>query len=340
MRVAVLSDGKPGHVNQSLGVSDHLPDAETQVFTLDDGRRGKRLVREVLAALVRSPSLARRLAGWWAWPGLVAEAERFGPRVIISTGSAAAPVNLLLARALGARAVACMKPGAHLLGAFDLALVPAHDNPPPRPNILVTRGAPNRITPMRLASAADELAPQLRGEGPYLGVLIGGVNEFFDFSLARADRLIEGLLAMAEEGGYRLLVTTSRRTPEEVDRRFEEALAPHPRTAYLLIAGRSPENPVPGILAHASLVVVTEDSISMVSEAASTGRPVLVTELDRRGAGPVKHRRALENLEAEGAVRCIPAEDLAGALELARGARFTTLNDAAEAAARVAELCR
>ena len=35
-------------------------------------------------------------------------------------------------------------------------------------------------------------------------------------------------------------------------------------------------NPYPGILAMADAVIVTSDSINMVSEAASTGKPVLI----------------------------------------------------------------
>tara|TARA_B100000575_G_C22712147_1_gene429162 strand:+ start:75 stop:362 length:288 start_codon:yes stop_codon:yes gene_type:complete len=38
------------------------------------------------------------------------------------------------------------------------------------------------------------------------------------------------------------------------------------------------ENPYPGILGHAVAIIVTSDSINMASEAAITGKPVLIAE--------------------------------------------------------------
>src|SRR5690606_33209982 len=60
------------------------------------------------------------------------------------------------------------------------------------------------------------------------------------------------------------------------------------------------ENPYPGLLGHADAVLVTEDSVSMASEAATTGLPVHIFPLGR--VAP-KIRRFHESLTARGASR-------------------------------------
>ena len=61
------------------------------------------------------------------------------------------------------------------------------------------------------------------------------------------------------------------------------------------------ENPYLGFLGSADAVFVTEDSVSMISDACTTGKPVYTLSLDRRR--PNKIEKFLNKLENEGVIR-------------------------------------
>ena len=155
---------------------------------------------------------------------------------------------------------------------------------------------------------------------------------------------MSALREAAERQGAALLVTTSRRTGGEADRAVEAVFAGSPATRYLLLASKSAENPVPAMLGAATHVLVTEDSVSMVSEAATAGFRVGLLRIGRKqtpktksrnlfGAGAVRFDELFEKMAGKGLV-----EDLGAAPDfdnfLAHAARKTEVpfNEARKAA--------
>jgi len=86
------------------------------------------------------------------------------------------------------------------------------------------------------------------------------------------------------------LITTSRRTPPAIEQLVLREFKEHPRTALLLMANKAnvPEA-VGGMLALADLVVVSGESVSMVSEAASSGKRTVAFSI-----GPTKNQKYAE----------------------------------------------
>jgi len=297
----VLGDGKPGHENQSLGV---LPEGIAPWRFPVRYRSLRAFLRACLAA--RLPGPFGWVAGPYPWRGVVADADRLAerlgesaPALVLSAGSGPAPLTLLVARRAGCPAVTCMTPSVGLCG-FDLALVPRHDRAR-GPRVLATLGAPNRVDPEALQAAGEALrAAHGLGPGPFVALLLGGDTPHHRIPPDLAEAILDACLHLAEARGAGLLVTTSRRTAPETEARVgsrADALA-------FLCRGRTdPESPVPGMLGLADLAVVTEDSVSMVSEAASAPCRVLTVAVARRGFGPRRrHRAALGALAADGYV--------------------------------------
>ena len=109
-------------------------------------------------------------------------------------------------------------------------------------------------------------------------------------------------LKICESNDADLLVTTSRRTNKAQESIIKAALQKNPRCRLLVIANENnPEGTMAGILALGSVIVVSGESISMVSEAVSSGKKTVVFSLDKkkRGKKP-KHERALESLARDG----------------------------------------
>jgi hypothetical protein len=106
----------------------------------------------------------------------------------------------------------------------------------------------------------------------------------------------EQLAALSASAGAGILLTPSRRTGAEVEAALRDALAHTP--AY--IWDGTGENPYLAYLALADYIVVTADSVNMVSEACTTGKPVFVVELE---GGNRKFRLFHEAMRAGGYTR-------------------------------------
>ncbi|NCC21414.1 MAG: hypothetical protein EOM26_03010 [Alphaproteobacteria bacterium] len=174
---------------------------------------------------------------------------------------------------------------------FDLVAVPEHDRLRGG-NVIVTAATPNRITPGRLAEAKAAFSQFENIKRPRAAVLIGGTSKSYTMT-ADIMRSIAHNLKMAEAG---LMVTASRRTGDANRHILEQALE---GTDAWLWDGTG-ENPYFGLLAWADIILVTADSSSMLSEAATTGKPVYLLPLE---GGSPKFDRLHENLIRRGALR-------------------------------------
>ena len=163
---------------------------------------------------------------------------------------------------------------------FDVVVVNRHDGLT-GPNVVVTRTALHRVTPERLAEAAVTWGPRLAGlPRPLLAVLVGGSNGRFRLDGPTAEHLAGELMAMMRTERIGVAITPSRRTSPEA----QAALAAvRPLGGWLW--NMTEENPYFGLLALADAILVTEDSVSMVSEAVATRAAVLLATL------PGKSRR-------------------------------------------------
>jgi mitochondrial fission protein ELM1 len=270
--VWVLRDPRAGTAAQALGLAERL------------GMPFREVALE-WAPLARLP---------WPVPTLLGLKDRSAftppwPRLVISAGRRAAPVALWLA-ARGARSVHAMRPG---FGAarFDLLVIGAHDAPRPAPNTLVIQGAMHRVTPEKLAEAATRFPDLAALPRPRLGLLLGGPVRAEGMDPAVAARIA----AEAATLGASVMASTSRRTGEAAGRAAASALKAIPHRLYPF--GSVGANPYLGMLALADLLVVTGDSISMLSEALMTTAPLLIA--DPGGLGP-RHRALAAGLFAQG----------------------------------------
>lgn len=256
----ILSEGLAGLQSQAIGLAEAAG-----------------LAPEMRELRARAPwrFVAAKL---WPWPlAAVPDAVRPPlPELIISCGGTGARVGAALRRT--ATGLVQVQHPRMDTRRFDLIVVNRHDELT-GPNVLVTRTALHRVTPERLAAAAEawreRFAPFRR---PLVAVLVGGSNGRFRLDNAVAGRLAADLAAMARRDKVGVVVTPSRRTDPAVVRLLAEALEPVGGWVWDGVG----DNPYFAMLALADAIVVTMDSVSMISEAAATSAPVLVVELPGR----------------------------------------------------------
>ena len=171
----------------------------------------------------------------------------------------------------------------------DLVVAPNHD-PVRGDNVLTTLGAVHRVTSARIADGARRFAPLLAHlPRPLVAVLLGGDNRVYHLTLERMSALAGELAALAA-AGMGLAVTPSRRTGSAAVAELKARLAGLP----VFIWDGEGENPYFGMLGLADAIVVTADSVNMVSEAAATGKPVHVVPLEGGSRKFARFHRAME----------------------------------------------
>lgn len=199
------------------------------------------------------------------------------PDLIISCGNVGAPLAAAIRAESGGRTrVVHIQDPKMDLASFDLVIVPRHDGVTGA-NVIVSKAALHPVTREKLAEGRERWAPVLAHlPRPLVAVLIGGSNRRHRLAPAVTERLADDLVRLARNSGGSLAVTPSRRTGAENEAIIRKRLEEVP--AYIW-DGRA-ENPYFGLLALADAIVVTEDSVSMTSEAVATGKPVYIARLE------------------------------------------------------------
>lgn len=233
-----ITDGKRGHENQSIGLIEaiaRIHPITTEVLSIEDNR-----------------------ASWWqALRGQYSfKPSDLTPDLVIGTGSQTHSTLLAAARATGAKAIVLMAPARPLLPWFDLCVPPQHDGLK-RSNVISTLGALNRIQPGL-------------NQSPHRGlILIGGPSSHHGWNNQDLLERLEGILKTSPQTHWTL--TTSRRTPTETTHNLEQL-----RYSNLDVVPFEKTTPawLPEQFDASGLVWVTEDSVSMVYEALSSGAGV------------------------------------------------------------------
>ncbi|MEO3474044.1 mitochondrial fission ELM1 family protein [Roseomonas sp. CAU 1739] len=276
-RIWVLADPRAGTAAQAIGIAERLG-RPFRTVPLDWG------------PMARLPLL------WATRTGLTPESRRQiadpWPDIAISAGRRSAPVALWLA-GQGVRTVHCMRPGfgEHR---FDLLVVGRHDSPPAAPNILPILGATHRMSPARLAAARREWGMFGELPGPRIALLLGGPPRGEGMAPGTAATIARQVAGFAGS----VVATGSRRTGRAAESAVAEELSGLPH--HLHRWGDGGRNPYAGMLAWADAVVVTGDSVSMLSEALATTAPVFIADPGGLGA---RHHRLHDSVYAAGQAR-------------------------------------
>ncbi|PKM15453.1 MAG: nucleoside-diphosphate sugar epimerase [Gammaproteobacteria bacterium HGW-Gammaproteobacteria-2] len=278
----ITTDGAAGNVRQAMALAQALGFASPRQWDLQ--------------ALAPWRWLApRRLPlAQHAFGKAFAQALAQPPAFVIGCGRQGALASRLF-RATGSKAVQILDPRIDSRH-WDAVIAPAHDALTGN-NVISPLCSLHPVDAAWLATA--RLAhPDLGAlPGPRTAVLLGGPiataaldGNWWHGVLALLDRL------RAADGS--VLVSTSRRTPAWL-RTAAKAMLPQTPGLRWLNEGDG-NNPYPGLLAWADRIIVSPDSVNMISEACATEVPVWVPGMAlARG----RHARFLHALHTRGRIR-------------------------------------
>ena len=275
MVIYIISDGKTGHLSQTRGLARALL---ARAAELRSGSEGECYEVDVsrLGFFAKLCYTGKELA-------------HPAPTLILCAGHGTHLPALRLAARHSCPCMVCMRPSLPTR-LFDLCIVPQHDYAPGTrlpERILLTNGAINAIVPHPEVEKKETL------------LLIGGPSKEFGWD---EDHILTQLSTITRYNTGQMTLTTSRRTPPD----FVQALvAACPSIRIEPVESTGPTW-VADHLASAKEVWVTQDSVSMVYEALSSGAPVGIIEMPghprRAGKAPSRVARGLAHLVAEGYV--------------------------------------
>ncbi len=195
------------------------------------------------------------------------------PDIWIGAGRASLPLSRQVRRwSQGRTFVVQTQDPRGRLGAFDLVVPPIHDDIK-GPNVLKIVGAPNR---MNAEGFQRDLAHfKLRIDPlphPRVVMVVGGKSRSHNLPARRARKMASDVANAVQACGGSLMVSFTRRTPPRARKILTEGLSQVPGWVW----DGEGENPYSAFLAAADVILVTEDSTNLATDAATTGKPIHV----------------------------------------------------------------
>jgi uncharacterized protein len=289
LTIWAVSDGRAGIENQVLGLAE-------AVARISPAKIIKKRIRYT-DLFDRLPSALKLFPDKMLAKG----SDTFGepwPDIWIAAGRATLPhSSRMRQRSRGQTFVVQLQDPRHNLKAFDLVIAPEHDHVQ-GDNTLSIIGSTNRIEATKLANAHIAWRNKLKNlPKPRVCVLVGGRSKAYDLDAAHAEILAQEIRAAITHARASVLLSVSRRTPLDARLVLEDALKDLPGIIY---DGQG-DNPYFAFLKAADHFLVTEDSVNMATEAASTGKPIQILSLERRTLGSgEKFEDFHETLRAKG----------------------------------------
>lgn len=242
MNILILSDGKMGHLNQSIAFAKHLG-AHYEIVHV----RFTCKVCKLLSYLLDQCNIYT--------PKLFTLGDTLDKKfdLIVCAGSSTYYAAKTLSKMLGIKSVTMMLPQSYRYD-FDIIFAQSHDHPPKQANIITIPANFSYVEPKGLFTPKNKS----------IGVIIGGNNAHFKMDKERIKHQLDFIFETYK--GYEIAVTTSPRTPKEI----EELLKSYP-FSYSVIFSQNKINPIADFLHHCEVVFITIDSTSMISEAISYG---------------------------------------------------------------------
>lgn len=327
--VLVLTDGKAGHLNQAMGVAEMIGDALGSRFEAR-GIKEKTIVKVHTAEIkfknrftkmllnLTSIFASRRCQGCLRCVKFCLARESFEnvknkyADIIISCGASIIAPNIFLKYENNAKNVVIMKPGPGQGKKIDLIILARHDaDSNIKYNMLITEGAPNRITECAVKEAEGKLG-RIKGDRGGIGVLIGGNAKGFELKKEDVEKVIGGVIKICEEKDLDIFISTSRRTSSKIDVLLKQKLNNNKRCKLLIIANeKNIEGAVAGIFGLSDIIVTSPESMSMISEAASSGKNVIVFGEKLKVKGEKgKYIKMVLNLENQGYIQTAAPDEI------------------------------
>lgn len=277
MIIWVLTDNRVGSNNQSIAIAEKL----SRYYVI------KNIVYDDFFILL--PNFIRRSSLIGINQKDSSDIKSDLPDIIICAGRRLSTVALNIKKRTKNKAfiINIMNPNLNF-NKFDLVLLPYHDKTSKiflkQNNVVETTGSLTRINDAKIKEEVDKWKNFFKDYNkPLVFLMIGGDTKEYSYDPKDFGLMISNLSNIVNKISGTLLITTSRRTSTDCVEQLRKKI----NCDYYLydwkwendernIRKNPLGNPYYALLGLADFLVVTADSMSMVSECCSTGKPTYI----------------------------------------------------------------
>ncbi len=272
-RILIISDGKPGHLNQSIAFCK-IKNISYDIVEVKFKSKIHKLLSYVFDKIdFYTDALYEDYRKYYY--------DFYD--AVVSAGSSTYYLNKLLSKENSIKSIALMYPKGYKTNSFDYIIAQEHDEFKSQENIITV--------PLNLSYLKSKNIIKQDEDKKSLAIIIGGNNKVFNMETSKIRESIESILEQYPE--YLKYITTSSRTPLEVEDLIHEY-----EFDYKLIFSREPNiNPLGDFVHNCDKFFITIDSTSMISEIrANSDASVEIIDLQSRKEN-TKYHRLVENVK-------------------------------------------
>ena len=277
-RILIISDGKPGHLNQSIAFCK-IKDVSYDILEV----KFKSKFHKALSYLFDRFDFFTDF--------LFEDYKKYYfdfYDAVVSTGSGTYYFNKFIGQKYNKKSIALMLPKSYKFKNFYYIIAQEHDNPVRLDNILTL--------PLNLSYPKEKGYVKKVEDKKSLAVIIGGDNDVFNMEYELIKDELDYIFEKYPE--YLKYVTTSRRTSKLI-----ENLVDKYKFDYKLIYSKEPNiNPIGDFIAVCDEFFITTDSTSMLSEVrANSDAKINIIDLDSKKENTKFHRlvNIIEDMDNE-----------------------------------------
>lgn len=230
------------------------------------------------------------------------------PKIIISAGRRSAPIALYLKNKSqgNSKIIQIMNPNLNL-EKFDLVILPKHDEGDfsNYNNVILTTGALSKINDDIISKEKAKFSEDFKYiKKPIIALLVGGSSKKTKFDKNSMVKLATQASNIANNMSAKLIILNSRRTSAKLN----DTMLSNLDCDFDFFDWHKfkDQNPYLAVLGYADFFIITGDSVSMISESCSTGKPTYI--FDQKNISSKKHRRFHQDLLKSGFARILTDE--------------------------------
>jgi mitochondrial fission protein ELM1 len=259
----IISDGLPGHYNQSIGLSNAIqPHYKYEVITVNIQLKykGLRFLMRLIANYFPYFLGKNTFSFFYQHNDLPSKK----PKIIISAGGNTIFANISLSRIHKANSIYSGTLKHYKSDLIDRVFT-----------VTPLEGADNNVV-LDLPPANINKPKQSKNE-PYYTLLVGGDGAGYSYTDTDWKQLALAVIEIANRDSISWMITTSRRTGKDAEELLRANLDKHVIKEAIWFSS-DPQRVVNKFVEEARVVFCTEDSLTMVSEAIYAHKPVITIQ--------------------------------------------------------------
>ena len=288
MRILILSDGKDGHLNQSIGIAEILRDRIELSYDIHEARLKLNFLRGLIHIVIKKLSKKFDLINVEKILNLYKKIDIEKYHLIVSTGGSLRILSAALARKYNIKNIhnGSLRGFSSNYFTANISIDKTND-----PSAIHTLIPPNKFKPLKYFKKKNRVL-----------FLIGGNGSGYKIKKRDIKTLCKNIQKYSSENKLSPIIVTSRRTKKSHEEILKTKLINFYDNESIWYHENKLKLDLAMLFKSIDLIFVSEDSSSMISESICSGLPVYTIAPIRKKQN-LSHTKMLQRYESQGFIK-------------------------------------